>query len=279
MKLKKNVLSKIKSNLDVFTKTEKKIAHFIIENDKEIAFCSINDLSQKLNVGRASILRFASKLDYDGYTSLKKAIIIELKNDITPLEKYKISFQNNGKDFFAYNQIAQNEVENINYSINNLDRKSLDRSIKYILEARNIYVAGVNLSSYFAGIMSYLLQRIGMNSFSLSSSGSTLVEQIINISNKDLLIAFSLPDYSQGTIDTAKFAQKQKSKVISITNSITAPIIPFSNVNIVVKTESYFFSNSLTPLMVLIYGIIKELVGKDKTRSQTAIDKVISTRV
>ncbi len=272
-----SIHEKIKSNLKKFTKTEKLIAEYVIRHDKDIAFFSIQDMSEKLSIGPASILRFTNKLGYDGWASFKKVIIFELKNVITPVEKYKINFQNSDDIFFAYNQIAQNEVENINYSINNLDRAEIDKSIKLILNADIVYVAGMSMSSHLAGILSYLLQRIGINSFTINNYSTIMAEQLINIRKKDLLIAFSLPDYSKETIEAAKFAVK-RGKVITITNSVTSPITEFSNANLIVKTDSLYFSNSLTPILVFIYGFIKEIVARNKNKSQTAIDKIISIR-
>ena len=96
--------------------------------------------------------------------------------------------------------------------------------------------------------------------------------------SKDLLIAFSFPEYSHETIKVAEFARKQNVKVIAITNSIAAPIIEHSSSHLIVKTDSVNFSNSLSPIIVMIYGFISEIVAKDKNRSLEAIDKVISTR-
>jgi DNA-binding MurR/RpiR family transcriptional regulator len=275
---KDNVLSQIKTNLNNFSKTEKRIAEFVGVNKEDIAFYSIQDLSKKLGIGRASIIRFTNKLGFDGYASFKNEIISELKNNIAPLENFKIQLDESKTDNFSINKIAKNEVSNINYTLNHLDSKSLEQSIELIRNARIIYVAGMGVSTYLSGITSYLLRRIGYNAFHLNESGLTFIEQIINISKKDLLIVFSFPQYSEETIETTQFAQKQKAKIISITNSITAPIVELANSNLLVKTDSKNFSNSLSPILVMIYGLINEVVITDKKRSIKALDKVIATR-
>ncbi len=272
------VFDKIKNNINTFTKTEKKIAKFVSENQKDIAFYSIHDLSEKLKLGRASIIRFANKLGYDGFASFRKEVISELRNDITPLEKYKIHLHDSSDDNFSLNQIAKNEVDNINYTLNNLDKKSLDKSVDYIRKANSIYIVGMSLSSYLSGITSYLLQRIGYKAFYLNQPGLSFIEQLININSKDVLIAFSFPDFSKETIQAAEYAVKQKVKVIAITNSITAPIVEHSSSQLIVKTDSYNFTNSLSPIVVMIYGLISEVVVKDKNRSLKALDRVMSTR-
>jgi len=273
-----NVLEQIKINIHNFSKTEKLIAEFVSANQEDIAFYSIQDLSKKLSIGRASIIRFTNKLGFDGYASFKKEIINELKSNIAPLENFKIQLDESTSDTFSINKIAKNEVSNINYTLNNLDNSSLSQAIEHIRNARNIYVAGMGVSTYLAGITSYLLRRIGCDAFHLNESGLTFVEQIINITKKDVLLVFSFPQYSEETIETAEFAKKQKAKIISITNSITAPVVKLASSNLLVKTDSKNFSNSLSPILVMIYGLINEIVIVDKKKSIKALDKMISTR-
>lgn len=277
-KYKKYLEELIQEKNNSLTKTEKIIAHFLIENFNEIPFYSIQELSVKLGLARASIQRFVKKIGYDGYYSFRKEATNNLKNNIAPLEKFKTKLFRSDNEIFTINQIAENEVNNINFTLNHLDRKVIDKFVNHVINAHNIYVVGMNLSSYLAGITSYLLQRLGLNAFYLNQPGVLLVEQVINITSKDVLIAFSLPKYSKSTIETAKYAKKQNAKVLAFTNSITAPIVEFSDLQIIVKTDSYHFSNSLSPIIVMIFGLISEIVALDKKRSIKAIDKVISIR-
>lgn len=268
----------VKKQSKSFTKTEKIIANFFIENSNEIPFYSIQELSEKLGLARASIQRFVKKIGYDGFYSFRKEATNNLKNNIAPLEKFKTKLFNNESEIFPINQIAENEVNNINFTLNHIDRKAIDKFVNYVLNAHNIYIAGMNLSSYLAGITAYLLQRLGLNAFYLNQPGVLLVEQVMNITPKDILIAFSLPKYSQSTIEAAKYASKQNAKVIAFTNSITAPIVEFSDLQIIIKTDSYHFSNSLSPIIVMIFGLMSEIASLDKKRSIKAINRVISLR-
>lgn len=271
-------LKKIIKEKNNFTKIDKIIIDFLDNNQNEIAFYSIQRLAQELGIAQASIQRFVKKIGYDGFASFKKAIIEELKNNIAPLEKYKLRLIKKFDDNLTINQIAQNEVDNINSTINQVDKKQISNSVKHIIAAENILIAGVNLSSFLSGLTAYLFQRIGLKAFNLNQSGVSFVEQIINISEKDVFIAFSFPPYSSQTIDAAKFAQLHKAKIISFTDSITSPILEYSHAHLLIKTVSTNFSNSLSPIIVMIYSLISEIAVKDKRRSLEALDKIISAR-
>ena len=269
---------KIKDKLSEFTRTEEKIYKYFLDNKQNIAFFSIQELAEKLGSGRASILRFANKLGYDGYASLKKEIIQELKDDISPLDKFNVSLDENTYEQISINQIAEDEVSNINNLLNNFDQKKFSKAANLIVKAANIYIAGHGSSHYLAGLSAFLLQRVGYRAFHLNNSSLSFVEQLVNIREKDLLIDFSFPPYFKDTTIAAEFAKKQKSKVLTITNSVVAPITKHSSVSLVVKTDNRIFTNSMTPVIVLLYTLIDEVAIKNTKRSKNTIKKLISAR-
>ena len=275
--MKKQLLDKlIQTKLDSFSKSEKLIANFFLEQRNDVAFMSIHEISEKLSVGRASIVRFAQKLGYNGFLSLKNDIKNQVQSSIAPLEKFRIAINGSPHDFISINQIAKNEVANINALLNNFDTKSFKKAITTLSDANVIYTTGFNLSSFLAGITSYLLQRIGLKSFPTNLGGRSLDEQLINIDSKDVLIAFSLPPYSPETIKAAVFAKKQKCKVISFTNSLAAPIVPFSDVVLHVKTDSNIFTNSFSATLVLLYALVNEIAVHNKHRFKETVKKKFS---
>lgn len=269
---------KIKEHLETFTKTEEVIYKYFLENKQSVAFISIQELAEQLNLGRASILRFANKLGYSGFAALKKEIIEELKDDISPLDKFGVSLSEDAAEHSNITQIAEDEVNNINFLINNFDKKSFNKAVNLIVKADNIYIAGHGSSHYLAGLSAFLLQRVGYRAFQLNNSNLSFVEQLVNIRPEDLLIDFSFPPYFAPTTAAAEFAKKQKSKVLSFTNSVVAPITKHSNVSLLVKTDNRIFTNSMTPIIVLMYSLIDEVAIKNKERSKHTINKVISSR-
>jgi DNA-binding MurR/RpiR family transcriptional regulator len=275
-KEKKSLELLIRSRLEQFSKSEKLIANYYLENQNNIAFLSIHEISEKLSVARSSIVRFAKKLGYKGFHSLKHDIKNQLKSSIAPLEKFRLAINGSHSDFISISEIAHNEVKNINALLNNFDNKSFKKAIGIISEADVIYTTGFNLSSFLAGITSYLLQRIGLKSFPTNLGGRSLDEQLINIDNKDVLIAFSLPPYSPETIKAAEFAKKQNCKVISFTNSLAAPIVSCSDIVFIVKSDSTIFSNSFSATLVLLYALVNEIALHNKTRFKETVKKKFS---
>ena len=69
-----NVLYKIDSNYNQLTKSEKKIADFILNTPHKMINMSVQDLSNEIDTSTASIVRFSKKITGKGFQELKIAI-------------------------------------------------------------------------------------------------------------------------------------------------------------------------------------------------------------
>ncbi len=268
----------IKRNSKNLTNTERKIANFFLEKYSEIPFLSIHDLADKLGVGRASIMRFTNKLGFDGYLALKKEMKDKLQTTLAPLERFRSVLDDDKSGNTLIVEIADNEVNNINAVLKSFNPGSLKKAVDLITKSNIVFTVGCDLSSYIAGITSYLLQRIGIKSVASNVGGRSLVDQLFIVQKKDVVIAFSLPPYSQDTIDAAKYAKEHGAKVIAFTDTMTAPLVPYSEVVLQIKSDSTIFANSLASIIVLIYTFVCEVALKNKSRSKYAIDDLISRR-
>ena len=66
----KNILHQIESKYQDFTKSEKKIADFILKSPHLIIKMSVQDLAKEIDTSTASIVRFSKKITAVSYTHL-----------------------------------------------------------------------------------------------------------------------------------------------------------------------------------------------------------------
>jgi DNA-binding MurR/RpiR family transcriptional regulator len=68
---KENVLLTVETLKDSFTKTESRIASFVLENPKKVIYMSLTELSDALKVSEGSIVRFCQKAGFSGFHTFK----------------------------------------------------------------------------------------------------------------------------------------------------------------------------------------------------------------
>ena len=269
----------IESRLSTFTPTERRIASYLMEQSREIALVSVQELAARLHTGPASIMRFVRKLGYKGLTALKTELREDIRSGGSPLAHFKITLDHGLEPGLReVRLIAEQEIANIENSLSVLSEATFTKAVRLVIKAGHIYTVGVGTSSHIASITSFLLRRIGLRADTISHTGLRLTESLIGVGKEDLLITFSFPPYSESTIEAASFAQRQGVSVIGFTNQLLAPVAEHCDALLISKTDSRIPANAISAPLLLVYGLISVVAGKTRKRSSQALQTAIRIR-
>ena len=110
-----------------------------------------------------------------------------------------------------------------------------------------------------------------------TNTPSEVFEQMIHISEKDVVIGISFPRYSMSTLKALEFASNQMAKVITLTNSAHSPINLYSSCNLIAKSEMVSVVDSLVAPLSVINALVSALYLKkndEVLRRLEMLDKV-----
>ena len=265
---------RIQSRYDSLPKSHKKIADFFIDNFDRIPFLSIKNISGATSVSVASIVRFAQKIGFSGFLEMREEIAATLQNQINRREIFSLIDDKHLLKEDTLTSVANQDITNINETLNLIDRANFDKAIKLILNSGKVYTAGLGISFLLAQILAYQLNQVAVRADNLAHNSTSFLEQLLFLNSKDLIIAFSFPPYSKETIDAAKMAKRKKIKVVAITDKNASPITLFSDVQLVVKSENMLFTNSFSAISVLINAIATEVAIKNKSRAKKMLEDI-----
>ena len=82
--MSKSVLHTIQSQMNGFSKGQKRIAAYILENYDKAAFMTANKLGKTAQVSESTVVRFATELGYDGYPTMQKALQEIIRGKLIP---------------------------------------------------------------------------------------------------------------------------------------------------------------------------------------------------
>lgn len=263
----KEIKEKIKSRYESLPKNHRKIAEYFINNFDKIPFLNVQQISKKTGSSVASIVRFAQRSGYKGFSELRDAITDSLQKgmynrEIFPLmEKHKIE-----DDLLT--EVANLDIKNINDTLNQIDIKAFNRVIKRISTAERVHTGGLGISYLLAEILAYQLTQVGIDSSVLKHTHTLFHEQVLFMDKNDLLVLFSFPPYSKETVDLARFANDSEIDVISITNKPASPISFYTKANLIVESRNMLFTNSFAAISVLINAIATSCAVNDMDRAK-----------
>jgi DNA-binding MurR/RpiR family transcriptional regulator len=267
MDLYKDIKEQIKKRYSSLPKNQRKIAEYFIENFDHIPFITVQEASESTGASAASIVRFAQRVGFSGFSQLKDAIAEALKNQLTNKEFFPL-FEKHEPEEDILTEVANLDIKNINDTLNLIERNKFNTVIDRIVKAEKVFTAGLGISYLLAEILAYQLTQVGVNSIAFKRSYAIFDEQILFLKKSDLIIVFSFPPYSKETVEAAKFASERKINVIAITNKQTSPVTFYSKTNLIVKSENMLFTNSFAAISVLINAIATSCALMDKQRAK-----------
>ncbi len=257
---------------------QRKVADFFLDNLELVALLPIKDVAQRAEVSEASIVRFAKSLGYSGYKELKDTLTITLKNRLSPTERYTQALTEEERPPDILNLVAQSAIHNINDTIRTIDSRNFSDVVDSIINARQIYCLGLEISYYLSQLMTFLLRLYSYNAHHFSMDTLHYREQIAYLTSEDLLIAFSFYPYSRETVEAVAFARERGIPSVAFTDKKTAPVKDHATYYIQIKTDNIMFSNSLGAIAAVINAIINELNYRDKERTLKAL-KIIEENI
>lgn len=253
---------------------QKRVAEYLLTHKNLVALLPIKALAAEANVSEASIVRFAQTLGFHGYKELKEKMSHDLKNQLSPTQKFQVASLEKSTTDDTLRLVARNVIDNIQGTLNAIEPETFSRIVDNIIQANKICCFGVELSSHLSRLFTFLLRLYTYDAQHLSLDFLHFRDQIALLSEKDLLIAFSFSPYSRETIEALQFAKNQNIPSIVFTDKKTAPAVEHATHCLTIKTDNILFSNSIGAVAVLINAIITELNFRDSERTLQALRRI-----
>lgn len=261
--MSKSVLQTIQSRMDSFSKGQKRIAAYILENYDKAAFMTANKLGKTAQVSESTVVRFATELGYDGYPTMQKALQEIIRGKLTSIQRIQVSDNMMaGSDILG--TVMQRDMNSIHTAIEQVDRAEFDRVVDELVHADHIYLLGVRSSSFLAGYLNFYFHLIFKNVTLVQNfSAGEIFEQMLRIGPGDVLVGISFPRYSKMTANAVHFARDRGAEVIAITDSQMSPLYQLASASLLVRSDMISMVDSMAAPLSLLNALIVA-VGRQK---------------
>ena len=254
--MSKNLLKEIEERMPAFSKSQKLISKYILENYDKAAYMTASKLGSIVHVSESTVVRFAIELGFAGYPEFQHALQEIVRTKLTSFQRIEVTNNLIG-DGDVLSKVLLADADKIKHTLDDINREAFEDAVNRIVEAKNIYILGVRASSSLAGFLAHGLRMIFDNvKFVQTTSGSEMFEQIMSIRSEDVMIAISFPRYSKRIIHAVNFAHNAGADVIAITDSLASPIAPQANQVLTAKSDMASFVDSLVAPLSIINAII-----------------------
>ena len=263
-----DLIKVIQNNFNSFSKGQKLIARFIMDNYDKAAFMTAASLGEATGVSESTVVRFANTIGCDGYRELQKELQELIKNKLTTVQRISLSEEFTGYGN-ALKQVIKMDMDNIEKTLNETDITAFQRAVHMTLEANNVFILGLRSSSFLAGYLGFYLNFLLENSKIIKSGPNDVFEQLFKADSDDVIIGISYPRYSKRTLEALDYVKDKQCKIIGITDSLVSPAAQYSDVTLIASSSMLSFVDSLVAPMSLINAFIIA-IGIEKKGETTA---------
>ena len=266
----KSILHTIESNMSGFSKGQKRIAGYILENYDKAAFMTASKLGKLVGVSESTVVRFASELGYDGYPSMQRALQEMLRSRLTSTQRIQAAGDRlSGQDVLG--AVLQSDIDKLRVAVDEADRAEFDKVVSMVMEAKHLYILGVRSSYFVAGYLNFYLHLLSAKvTLVQSNAAGEILEQLIHIGPGDVMIAISFPRYSKVTMNTVKFAQSRGATIVAITDNELSPVYQMSDAALLAPCEMISFVDSMVAPLSLVNALLVAVgyrMGKDVSKT------------
>ena len=155
----KNLLREIEDKLPKFSKSQKIISKYILENYDKAAYMTASRLGSAVGVSESTVVRFALELGFEGYPEFQHSLQETVRIKLTSFQRMDVTNSLIG-DGDLLSKVLNSDIDKIKRTIEEIDREAFDKSVDTLVTAKNIYIVGLGSSAILASSLNHSLRMI-----------------------------------------------------------------------------------------------------------------------
>ena len=270
-----DLLGELKQRYNQFSKSQRRIADYILEHYSKAAYLTAARLGQQAQVSESTVVRFAFELGFDGYPALQAALQETVRSKLTSLQRMEVAGDRQEEGEPVLDQVLNKDVEQIYRTLEQTDRAAFAGAVESIHQAKTVYLLASGSAAFLAGFLNFYFRLVLPNVRLIqSASASELFEQILRVGKGDIVIGISFPRYSKKTVNALRYARKTGAQVVAITDSEFSPLAAQADYLLLARSDMVSFADSLVAPLSLINALIAAVGQRRQEETRRVFDRL-----
>ena len=263
------MLGTVRSARLTLSKSEDKVAGFVLSAPDDVVEASIQSLAKKCGVSEPTVVRFCKAVGCNGYHDFK----LKLARSRASQEKYFFrDVVSEDTSQILSEKLIDSAIASLQDIRNQLDHAALDAAIELYCNAGRVEFYGSGGSAVVAEDAQLKFFRLGKPAISYADPHIQLASAAL-LDSKSLAIAISYTGRNKDMLDAVAIAQQAGARVLSVTSTGSAlASMADINLNVDISEDSDVFSplkSRLAQMVVLdILAVGVALQGGDNMMEQ-----------
>ncbi len=256
------------------TPTERRIAETILSGPQVVAFGTVADLAAATGAGTATVVRFAVKLGFDGYSELQASIRHDLSGQLRPAaERIRDEPATGGAALIARHLSA--EISNVRATLEAVDTATLEGAVALLADRTRpvLVLSGVasrGVAMQFVGDLEQLRPACRL----LDGNPIDIVRTLALVGAEATVVALDLRRYERWLIEALTEARTNGAPVVSITDSVLSPLANAADHAFVVEAGSAGPFDSHVGTLALLDLLVADVATALRSSATERLDRL-----
>jgi len=248
------------------TPTERRIAHAVLAEPTLLAFGTVSDLADRVGTSRPSIVRFANKLGFNGYTQLQKHVRSDLSHRLArPSERIR----HDKKKSLPVRKAINDAIASVFKVVEGAQLAAL---IGPIVRADNVWVLSGETSkagahAFHSGLS---MVRPGVRALEEHSFGTDLSDA----GPRDAAVVFDFFRYRRQVINATRVFADAGVSVVAITDSPLSPLAELADTWCEIEVPAIGPFDSSVPAVAIAELLVAQVAKEVHAEATARIDRI-----
>ncbi len=254
------------------TKSEKRVANFLNQNQNEAAFLTSVEIADRLQLSEATIIRFARTLGFDNFPSMRLALQEKFRRRMTHSARLRIRLDDLREAGDIFERVVTSEIDYLSEALQTLDRNAFNTAVELVRSHQRIFIFGMGPSLTLVNLLEIRLTRSARQVIPLNTSGREMLEPMMLMNSSDLLIAIGFFYLTPSLQMAIEYANQQNTPVILVTDLLGPVVGDQADVVLAARRGPVSSFHSLTVPMTIINALLLALTAVDQEKIMTNLD-------
>ncbi len=268
----------ISEHFPLLTKSEKRIANYLNQNQDEAAFLSAGEIAERLELSEATMVRFARTLGFDSFPAMRASLQENFRQRLAHSARLRSRLDDlrSGGDLFEKVTVA--EIDYLTQALQTVDREAMHRAAALMLKRNHIFVYATGPSVALVHLLSLRLTRFGKRVIPLTIAGRETLEPLLLMTDRDLLFAIGFFDVNPTLQIVLDHAKEKNCPVILLTDTLGSVIGDKARVVLTAKRGPVSSFHSLIVPMNIINALLLDVANQNQEEVISNLDKLDQLR-
>ena len=270
---------RIEEHLPTLTKSEQRIAAYLLASYDEAAFLSAADLVERLNVSQATIVRFAKAIGYAGFPELRRCLQELFRAKATPASRLQVKLSELASSQGPIlSKVLDMEVQYLTEASHSIEPADFDRAVEILLRGQRIFVFGSGPSAILADLAELRLRRLGILTIAMTESGRHLLEKLQLLQPGDALLATGFQHVRAELVTALDHARTLGCRSVLLTDTLGPALRSKVDVILSARRGPVSTFHSLTVPMAILNALILAVAMARPEESLAALNRLDQMR-